>query len=233
VSRSYFDTGRLYESMKGKVLRVTAETEDGHVFTETSTAWTIPPRVLMIGTNGQPVNYVNAVGSTNLVLELGQGTACRLESETDYDPFGNQTRHADYGIVENGDRTAFDDERITLTEYAINTNAWIIRAPKRQLVQDENGTVITRSESFYDDETFSGNNFGVVTVGNLTLRRDWVDPASATAFVRSARTRYDAFGNAIASFDPLSNGTGNVNQGHSPEMNYDARFHSYLLRIFL
>lgn len=230
VSRSYFDTGRTYESLKGKVLRLTTETEDGRVFTDSSTAWTVPPRVLMTGTNGQTVNYAAAIGSTNLVLELGQGTPRRQESETDYDQFGNPIRAANYGIVENGDRTAFDDERITITEYAVNTNAWIIRAPKRTLVQDENGAAIARSESFYDDETFSGNNFGIVTVGNLTLRRDWINPSNATAFVRSARTKYDTYGNGIASFDPLSDGTGNVNQGHVREMTYDSRFHSYPTR---
>jgi RHS repeat-associated protein len=230
VSRSYFDTGRDYEPMKGKLLRLRAETEDGRVFTDSFTAWTVPPRVLMTGTNGQTVNYVNQVGATNLVLELGQGTPRRIESETDYDPFGNQTRAANYGIVEAGDRTAFDDERIQITEYAINTNAWILRAPKRQLVQDENGALIARSESFYDDETFSGNNFGSVTIGNLTLQRAWINPSNSTAFVRAARTRYDAYGNAIAVLDPLSDDTGNASQGHLREMTYDSRFHSYPVR---
>jgi YD repeat-containing protein len=230
VSRSYFDTGRSFEAMKGKLLRVTAETEDGRVFTESFTAWSLPPRVLRTGTNGQTVSFVNAIGATNVMLELGRGTARRIESEMDYDSFGNQTRAANFGIVENGDRAAFDDERITLTDYAINTNAWILRTPKRQVVQDENGAVISRSESFYDDETFSGNNFGVVTIGNLTLQRAWVNPSNATAFVRAARTRYDTHGNAIAVFDPLSDGTGNPAQGHFREMTYDSRFHSYPTR---
>jgi len=83
------------------------------------------------------------------------------------------------------------------------------------------------TESFYDDETFSGNNLGSVTIGNLTLQRSWINPSTATAFVRSARTKYDTYGNAIASFDPLSDGTGNANQGHFREMTYDTRFHSY------
>src|SRR5262249_20640901 len=125
-----------------------------------------------------------------------------------------QTRQADYGIVENGDRSAFDDERITITEYAINTNAWILRTPRRTVVQDENGATIARSETFYDDETFSGNNFGMVTVGNLTMRRDWLDPSNATAFVRSARIKYDTFGNAIGTFDPLSDGADRIRYYH-------------------
>jgi len=230
VSRSHFDTGRTHEAMKGRLLRLTAQTEDGRVFTDTFTAWTVPPRVLMTGTNSQTVNYVNAVGVTNLVLELGQGTPRRLESEMDYDGFGNQIFKADYGIVENGDRSAFDDERITLAEYAINTEAWILRAPKRTVVQDENGALIARAESFYDDETFSGNNFGSVTIGNLTLQRAWINPSNATDFVPAARTKYDAFGNAIATFDPLSDGTGDANEGHFREFAFDSRFHAYPVR---
>jgi hypothetical protein len=81
-------------------------------------------------------------------------------------------------------RAAFNDERISTTEYAINTNDWILRLPKRQEVTDENGVVISRTESFYDDETFSGNNLGSVTTGNLTLQRAWIAPSNATAFIK-------------------------------------------------
>ena len=47
------------------------------------------------------------------------------------------------------------------------------------------GAVIARSESFYDDETFSGNNFGVVTIGNLTLQRAWIMLAGLAEYVRT------------------------------------------------
>ena len=227
VSRSHFDTGRDFDAMKGRLLRSTAETEDGRVFSDETTTWANPPRTLMVGTNGLVVRYAHPVASVKQILELGQGTPRRLESESDYDNYGNQTRVANYGIVENGDRTAFDDERIAITKYALNLEAWIIRLPTRQVAQDEHGAVISRSEMFYDDETFTGNNLGSVTIGNLTLRRDWINPSNATAYVQSARTKYDACGNSIAAFDPLSDGTGNVNQGHFREMTYDDGFHAY------
>jgi len=70
---------------------------------------------------------------------------------------------------------------------ALNLTKWMVRLPKRQVIQDENGAAISRSESFYDDETFSGNNLGGVDKGNLTLRRDWIDPASATGNGSSSR----------------------------------------------
>ena len=97
-----------------------------------------------------------------------------------------------------------------LTEYAINTNAWILRAPKRQVSPGRERRASFRAPNCStttkpSPETTSG----IVTIGNLTLRRDWIDPANATAFVKSARTKYDTYGNPIAIFDPLADGTGN------------------------
>ena len=230
VTRSYFDTGRDFEAMKGKLLRLTTEQEDGAVFEDNETTWTIPPAVLYTGTNGTNVVFAHPTGIVKLVNELGQGTERRLETETDFDTFGNQTRSADYGVVEDGDRSAFNDERITVTEYAINTDRWILRLPKRAEVQDENGAVISRSEIFYDDETFAGDNLGSVTIGNLTLKREWIDSAVPSAFVMSARTKYDFYGNPVMLLDPLAAARGGVldaSQGHARELAYDARFHTY------
>ncbi|MEI7935495.1 MAG: toxin TcdB middle/N-terminal domain-containing protein [Verrucomicrobiota bacterium] len=226
VTRSYFDIGRDFEAMKGKLLRLTSEQEDGRAFTDDSTAWTIPPVTLYTGTNGIAVQYAHPVGHTNFVKELGQGTERRLESEMDFDNYGNQTRQADYGIVVNGDRSAFNDERITTTEYAVNTNAWILRIPCRQEIKDENGAVISRSQYFYDDETFSGSNPCLVTIGNLTLKREWKDPANAGAFIQSARTKYDSYGNPTTILDPLADAAGFA-VGHAREIAYDTRFHTY------
>ena len=230
VTRSYFDTGRDFEAMKGKLLRLTAEAETGDVFTDDFTAWQSPPRVLMTGTNGQTVNYAHPTGTTNIILELGQGTPRWLESEMAYDDFGNQTLDADYGIVEDDNRSAFDDERITVTQYAINTSAWILRMPARQEIRDENAHVISRIDSFYDDETFSGGNFGLVTLGNLTLRREWIAPSNSTDVIQATRTKYDTYGNPVTVLDPLAaaaGGTVDLSKGHAREISYDLRFHTY------
>jgi RHS repeat-associated protein len=230
VSRSYFDTGREFETMKGRVLRLTMETLDGSVFTDDSTTWVQPPRLLMVGTNGEEVRFAHPIGTAMDILEQGQGVPRRIESESEFDNFGNQTRSINYGIVEGANRAAFNDERITTTQYAINTSAWIIRLPMRQEVSDENGLVISRTESFYDDASFSGSNSGVVTVGNLTLQRAWITPSNAADFIPSARTQFDSYGNPIALFDPLSDGTVSSGQGHSREIAYDGAFHTYPVR---
>jgi hypothetical protein len=99
VMRSYFDTGREFEAMKGKLLRLTAEQADGQVFWDETTTWSNPPRTLMIGTNGEAVRFAHPIATTKDLIELGQGEPRRLETESDYDHFGNPTRVANYGIV--------------------------------------------------------------------------------------------------------------------------------------
>jgi hypothetical protein len=204
VTRSYFDLGKTYEALKGKILGLSVEQEDGLAFSVETNLWTAPPITLYTGTNGQTVNFAHPTGSAKNILELGHGTLRRLESEFGYDQFGNQTLNANFGIVEGADRSAYDDERIITTEYAINTNAWIVRAPRLSETKDENGAVISRAEMFYDDETFSGNNAGIVTIGNLTMRRDWITPSNASNYVLTSRTKYDSYGNAQSILDPLA-----------------------------
>ncbi len=230
VTHSFFDTGRTYESMKGKLLALSIEQEDGNVFSVATNLWTIPPVTLYTGTNGTNVSYAHPAGTIKVVSELGQGTPRRLESELAFDIYGNETTNADYGIVENGDRSAFDDERITTTEYALNPNAWIVRHPSRQEIKDEKGAVISRIESYYDDETFSGNNLGSVSVGDLTLVRAWTNAVNPSGYIKSTRKKYDGFGNPIAMLDPLAaapGGAADLSQGHARQVQYDSRFHTY------
>ena len=230
VSRSEFDTGRRFDAMKGRLLRSTAETEEGGLFSTETTEWADPPQLLMVGTNGEAVRYAHPVASSTEIIELGQGTPRRLESEFDYDEYGNQTRTADYGVVEGADRKAWNDERITVTEYALNLDVWILRLPKREAVMDEEGSVISVREMFYDDETFAGANHGQVTFGNLTMERDWIDASDPMAWVASSRTRYDLHGNPRAMFDPLWDGNEGSDQGHYRELIYDERFRTFPVR---
>jgi len=233
ITRSSFHTGRDSEPMKGKLLRLTAEQEDRRIFWDEITEWTPSPRILHTGTDERLVQYVHPVRRQKEVLELGQGTPRRLESELAYDEFGNQTLQADYGVVEGADRLAWADERITTTEYALNPNLWLLRHPARVEIQGPTNHVISRKEFFYDDETFSGNNFGQIAIGNLTLTREWIDPADPTRFIATARTTYDAYGNPTRLLDPLGSaaqGVVDLSQGHAREFAYDPQFHTYLIQ---
>jgi len=230
VTRSWFDTGREHEALKGKLLRQNAGQEDGKLFWDEMTRWTTPPKTLKTGVNGQPVHYAHPTSTARRVIEVGQGEERLLESEMGYDDFGNAILHANYGIVVAGDRSAFDDERITTTEYALNTSSWLIRFPSRSEIKDEHGTIISRVETFYDDPSWSGANFGQVSTGDPTLTRDWIDPTDPNAFVNSTRILYSEHGNPVRSFDPLavaSVGAPDPTKGHWREVRFDSRFHAF------
>jgi YD repeat-containing protein len=230
VTRSRFDTGNTFESMKGKLIAVSVEQEDGKTFSVETNFWTTPPVTLYTGSNGTNVVYAHPTGKVKVISELGRGIPRRLESEFAYDNYGNQTTNADYGIVESGNRAVFDDERIVTTDYALNLDAWLVRHPRRQETSTLNGTVISRTEYYYDDETFSGANPGVVTTGNLTLRRDWITASNATSFIQAARNKYDAFGNPFLLLDPLATAPGgavDLTKGHTREITHDSRFQAY------
>ncbi|MBC8233575.1 VCBS repeat-containing protein [bacterium] len=236
ASQSHFNTGRNVESLKGKLMRIITAQATDETFSEETSTWFSEEitnwgtRTLMTGTDGKAVIYAFPTSKRTHILELGQGTPVLLESEFVYDDYGNQTMNKDFGIVvDAGDGQTLrsaptDDERITETEFALNLEDWLVRSPMWQEIKDENDVVISRTEYFYDDETFSGNNLGVVTKGNLTLQREWINPANPGAFVESSRTKYDAYGNPILLLDPLANATA---RGHYREIVYDERFHSY------
>jgi RHS repeat-associated protein len=230
LTQSIFDTGRNYDGMKGKLLVLIEQQPDGSVFWAETNAWSEPPITLYTGTNGTNVVFVHPTLMAKTFLELGHGIPRRLEAEFDYDQYGNQTLNANYGVVVGADRGSFNDERITTTQYAINLTNWNVCHPARLETKDFTGTVVSRTDYFYDDETFSGNNWGDVSLANLTLRRDWITPADEVAYIRQARKKYDPYGNAVTILDPLgSEDAGGVDfsNGHVRQLLYDDQLHTY------
>jgi RHS repeat-associated protein len=231
VTRHVFDTGRTSEAMKGRLLRQVATPAGKAVtdpFWEETTAWTT--RVLHTGTDGRPVVFAFAASKQRRIAELGQGVERVLEYGYEYDNYGNEIVSAEYGIVEGANRGAFHDERITATTFAYDLEHWLLRYPARQEARDLAGNVIARTETYYDDPTFAGGNFGVVTAGSPTLVRRWVTPSNPDDFVPSQRFQYDAYGNAITILDPLAEAPGGViqpNSGHFRSVGYDGQFHAF------
>ncbi len=228
---SHFDLGRDVYALKGKLLRETLRTEAGGVFQDERTTWT--SRVLRTNAAGDESIYAHPVARRRDILELGQGVPRRLEVEMDFDDYGNQIAERDYGIVVDGDRSAFDDERITLSEFALNLTDWIVAYVSQIEIQDAAGRVYSRSRFYYDDPTFSGSNLGQVTRGDLTLKHEWIDPDDPMAFVATERRLYDAYGNVIALLDPLASAPAGVPQpagGHYSENAYDAAFRTFPVR---
>jgi RHS repeat-associated protein len=227
VTRHTFDVGAGQLALKGRVLHSSVETEDGQIFSESDQTWSV--RIFGIGLNGVPSTWAAPVHTVTRVFERGAGTVRVMENELEYDGYGNVVTARDWGLVDGANRLFGDDERITTTTFAYNTNAWLLHVPWRSEVADAAGHVVSRSERFYDDETFAGNNPGVATKGDLTLVREWSDPAVEGAFIRSGRTRYDAYGNPAARFDPLAD-PARPELGHWREFAFDPRFHQYALR---
>ncbi|MBL9167173.1 MAG: VCBS repeat-containing protein [Verrucomicrobiales bacterium] len=227
-----FDTGRTDEAMKGKIHRKRIGTAAGALFSEDTFQWATPAQVLGTAPDGREIRFAYPIGDRRDLVELGKGTTRRMETSSTYDVYGNRTRFAEHGLVEAGDRSAGNDERITLTEYALNTNAWILRLPRRTSVRDFSGKTISRSEFFYDDETFSAQE-APPTIGNLTLERQWKSPDDANSAIAARRAKFDAYGNPIMELDPLGVAPGGVvdlSRGHVRLMDFDPVFRAEVVR---
>ena len=227
VTRYTFDVGATEIAMKGRLLRSSAEQEDGKVFSETETTWST--RVFGVGINGAISRWAAPVGEATVVRELGVGTPRRTESETVYDAYGHVTESRMWGVVEDGNKLAGNDEVFSFREYASDTNLWRIGFPVRSELRDAQGHVITRTEHFYDDPTFSGANAGVIGAGEESLVRNWYDFSRADGFVRSQRTLYDEYGNPVRSYDPTAE-VEHPERGHWKEWELDPLFHQYTVR---
>jgi len=228
VKRHRFDVGREDRVLRGLELELTIEDTEGNVYSRETTDW--ESRLLAIGDTGEEIKAAFAIRKTTELLEGGNGEPRKLVVETDYDNFGNEIQERNFGVVEDGNPGAFNDERIETTTYAYNTDAWIMRAPATVTMTDLAGNLIKRTETYYDDETFAGDNLGETTLGRKTLVRRWLDPASSAETIDSSRVQYDDFGNPIVMLDPLGvapGGAVDFSAGHVREIVYDAAFQTF------
>lgn len=224
ITRMTYDVGATELALAGHLLSSRSEQADGRVFSQTTNRW--QTRTFGMGLNGVLSRFAVTTNSVMDILELGVGTPKRLETDYDYDFVGNVISTMEWGLVDNGERLAGNDERTTSTTYAYNTRDWLVRLPVQTTLSDATGTVISQVDHFYDDESFSGKNPGVVTFGDPTLTLEWYDVTSPTGYVRAQRTRYDSYGNPILSWDPLGD-PDHPENGHFSEVAYDPDFHQF------
>lgn len=232
VTQSYFDTGRSDRALKGSVLRTVAMQDDGSVFTDEQHNWTV--RELYTGSNGQRVRFPYTTSKTRHVIELGTGPRRTTLTEFVLDSFGNQTEQHEHGFIGEPAEEFKGDERATFTEYAYNTNNWLVRFPTRQRLKDGLNATISLSETYYDDPSFNGSNPGQVTRGDVTLVRAWYDLNTTSGYINQQRTTYDSFGNAIAQLDPLASGA-TEDTGHWKQWKYNSSFQNLIVqeRLFV
>ena len=231
VTQFQFDVGQTNESLKGKTLRVETDTAAGQTFYRQTNFWT--PR---------PLNLPTATGETRTVtfafqndqltelVELGpEINALTLEEAFNYDNYGNQVFYANYGQVVNGNRAAGNDERLFYrqfsAEFPSGTNLWLLNRLVEQDTIDINSNVVARTLVFYDDQTYSGNNFGSLTLGNPTLTRDWISIPNNT-YRSASRKEYDAYGNVTGVYDPLGT-PGQPALGHYRQIAFDSQIHTH------
>lgn len=172
----------------------------------------------------------------------------QTHTETDVDFFGNTLFEKNYG--EHSPGSTYDDERFSYNLYAFNLADWIIGLPARSWTTDENGVFVSESRKYYDGADFVGLPLGQVGQRGLLMREEAFingsslppalddTPAAASnqigdprlpanAFIQSSRNRYDAYGNPVATRDPLWTTSG---QGHERRYEFDPVFHSYVER---
>jgi RHS repeat-associated protein len=161
--------------------------------------------------NGRSVSFafarekITEVREANGLLSstLGYPAASfvRTMQNFDYDDYGNQTLNQDWGV----DGSGYDDERFTLSTYALGGNAlslWIINKPDVVEVTDENGAFVSKKTHFYDGAPFVGVQGQIQNRGLLSRTLENID---ANRSIESARSQYDAFGNLIETRDPVGN----------------------------
>ncbi len=225
VTRSTFDTGQSHRALRGKLLSSVVEDEKGRIFSETKTTWTQQPRELYRSLDNQmSIVFTYPEKHTMDIRERGVGRPQVIEKEFEYDNFGNIVRQVEHGV-----KKANGDERVFVTEFAIDTDRWMLRFPKESRVETVNGEVFAKTRYYYDDEQFTGRNFGQLTKGNLTLERKWFDIA-ANEYVNNGRARYDSYGNAIELHDPLSSGRADLGCDHFRKIDFDPLFHTQAIR---
>jgi RHS repeat-associated protein len=228
VSEFVFATGATVEALKGVVLSSELRTTDGKVFHRVETEWDHRP---VPGTpaagDGRPSIFAFQEQETTTVIEGGAETPVTLQKEFSFDDYGNQTLMADYGRVKGTNRGAWGDERIVRrtfsASYPANVAKWMLDYPITEITEALDGSKAAETRYFYDDETFSGGNAGVLSRGNATLVRKLVDPTSGR-FLNAERKTFDAFGNPVHLLDPLGTSPG---APHSRTIAYDPTLHTH------
>jgi len=223
VTKIIFDTGRNIEAMKGKILsKVISEQNVPEYFQKEITKWS-EPVILKNGINNKPVIFIHPSSVTLKINEQGRGIPKIINTEYEYDQYGNLTHLKKYGIIEDNNKAIFNDEKLIYTEYSYNNSKWLVRFPKYNEIRDINQKIITQTYIYYDDNSFSGNNYGEVIKGLITLVKKSVDD-NKTIIVE--RIKYDKYGKPILFIDPLGDHN-NPEKGHCRELKYDPFFHYF------
>ncbi|MBF0100186.1 MAG: VCBS repeat-containing protein [Desulfobacterales bacterium] len=223
VTHYYYDLGISHDSMKGKLLKKIQTTESGDVFDKIILAYSNKYPSYQ---NGKKIFFAHLSNKNIEIVELGKTQPVFLESEYDYDDYGNLIKQYDKGII---NHDSINDESLIEIEYALNIDKWVVRKPKTQRTSDGKGRIISLKEFYYDDTKFSGKNHGSLTQGLLTLIKSYIDPVNKKGDISLVRQQFDTYGNIIFLADPVANidNFENAEAEHIRRFIYDDEFHTY------
>jgi RHS repeat-associated protein len=216
-----FDVGATDEALKGVELSVEVQDAMGAVLRRDTDTYEV--RLHGTGTDGRPVAGPDRRSHTVEHVETSAMPVKTLEEWT-YDDDGDVLVHADWGVVDGGDRMAARDERVTTTRYVHDPDHWLLGRPCDILVTDASGARLAESRTYYDGAAFVGLPLGTLGARGLATRTEsWTE---GERFANTNRVQYDDFGLETATLDP---------RGYRHEVDYDAQTHRLPVaeRIFL
>lgn len=215
VTLYHYDTGVEQESRRGLLLDKAVLGEGGECTQNYTGCYQrevnqVNTRLLADEGAGHQVTY-SFIAQTDTFLHEGQSTPVQLRQRFDYDAYGNRTQELNYGQVCNEDVTCGDDEVLKYTEYALNTDQWIVNLPSHIRQTDAAGNLVSEARLYYDGDAFVGLPLGQVTRGDLSRQEESLGSLGSGAigarFIPTKRQQFDAYGNVTGILDANSNRT--------------------------
>lgn len=222
-----YDVGAAEESRKGLVLEQTVLGEGGQCAAPVQECYRrevneVTTRHLFAG-----VAY-SYVAQTDTTLYENQPEPVHLRQTFTQDDFGNVTETFDYGQVCGEDVGCGADERLKVTQYALNVERWIVNLPAVVRQTDVDGGFVSEERHYYDGEPYVGLPLGQVVRGDLSRQESDTGPTpenappgqrpAARRFIATKRQAFDAYGNVVGIRDA---------NGNLTTISYDALSHTF------
>ena len=164
-------------------------------------------------TTGEPVPGVTRVdlASHGVSTSSPKGIASTITTYDNYDDYGNplQSTVSGDGIV----------SRVTTTDYAYNTDAWIVNRPSRTDTRTDSAAGNKISETWFNYD-YQGNGVAP-TVGDLTSEIHW----NSTGDDLTVQYAYDDYGNRIGVTDAKGNTCAST--GYTSKVEYDTTYYTF------
>lgn len=191
------------ESLRGKVYKVVKKDLNNAIYWQETAQWQSKKLFDSVDDPSRKVTFAYVSERKRELIEQGKGTPVTLAWQYAYDDFGNMIRLLEKGRLDN----QWQDERETLWRFSAEEQSsldhWQLNKPIEKVVKGSNGNIVTKEQWFYDDESHTAGQLGVVSKGNLTAHQRWVNPTMSSETVFAKRYKYDASGNVTSIYGPL------------------------------